>query len=133
MHQQLMNYICKAGIEDEIMTLHDSYVHSILPPHSLFKFMFSNFPEGCKRHLGADPTELLKFWTEFVKTPHGKLMCRSHPALKDKSPSELDHVIPLVAHGDGAPFSKKLSAMFVQWGSLLVTGAEPDIRFFSFS
>ncbi len=94
-------------------------VTHILYPHELFHMLFCRFPDSAKLYFGAEPSQLRKFWTQFLGTAYGREAADKLPALRNKAPSELDHCIPLIVHGDGCPVTKKSSAMFVQWGGLL--------------
>jgi hypothetical protein len=111
-----------------LVSLPDSYIDTILPPHKLFHFLHENAKSGFSRYLSSDPARLAAFWQRFVETPHGR-SCRS--AIEALHADDLSHTIPVVLHGDGGPFSKTRSAMFVQWGALLSSGAESDTRFFA--
>lgn len=94
-------------------------VTHILYPHELFHMLFCRYPDSAKLYFGAEPSQLRKFWTQFLGTAYGREAADKLPALRNKAPSELDHCIPLIVHGDGCPVTKKSSAMFVQWGGLL--------------
>ena len=93
-------------------------VTHILYPHELFHMLFCRFPDSAKLYFGAEPSQLRKFWTQFLGTAYGREAADKLPALRNKAPSELDHCIPLIVHGDGCPVTKKSSAMFVQWGGV---------------
>ena len=94
-------------------------VTHILYPHDLFNMLFCRFPGPFKLHFGAEPERLEHFWGKFLLTAYGREASTKLAALRGKSPPELDHCIPLIVHGDGCPVTKKLSALFVQWGGML--------------
>ena len=94
-------------------------VSHIIYPHLLFAFLAEHYTKEFELYMSAAPDRLADFWQGFLKTSYGAKMRRSHPVLCTLTIDELAFCVPLIVHGDAAPFSKRRSALFVQWGALL--------------
>jgi hypothetical protein len=94
-------------------------VTHIIYPHVMFGMLYHRFRQQFILHMGAEPERLQAFWTKFLATDYGKTCAITMNCLRGKTPADLDHCVPCIVHGDACPVSKKKSALFCQWGSLL--------------
>jgi hypothetical protein len=81
--------------------------------------MAEHFLKEFEQYVSTTPAQLASFWQCFFKTRYGSRFRDSHPSLRLLDIDDLAHVVPLALHGDAAPYSKKRSALFIQWGALL--------------
>ncbi len=81
--------------------------------------MATHFNKEFHMYVASPPEKLAAFWQTFLRSDYGRRLAGTHPAVLGRCIDDLAYLIPIVLHGDAAPFSKKKSAMFVQWGSLL--------------
>lgn len=100
-------------------------VNHIIYPHELLHMMFKKYRDQFTLHLGADPAKLRSFWARFLPTDHGRALVSSKPQLQGKTASDLDHLVPLICHGDAAPVTHKKGAMFAQWGGHVLAILKP--------
>ena len=105
-----------------IDNIDDSIVSDMVLPHKLFSRIANNFPQEFRTHLGGDPVALRRFWFGILSSDEGRRLVSQHQHLRNRSLDELQCVIPLVVHCDGAPITKKTSAMVLQWGSVIGQG-----------
>lgn len=118
-HRQSLDMFARGEHDKLVRPIGGSCVTHIVYPHELMNYIHRNFPHAFEHHLGANPTKVKDFWRQFLSTPYGVELHQSHPAIRGKTPDELSHCLPLLLHADAAPYAKKKSAVFVQWGSLL--------------
>ena len=115
---------------DEYITAIDSdgQIRDLVLPSSFYR-MLSKKPALFRRHLGARPDDVENFWRNLFSSPRGQRLRRCHPQLVGKSPSDLRHSLPLWLHEDSGPFSKRHSTTILNFGSLLGTGKDFQVRF----
>ncbi len=94
-------------------------VTHIIYPHSLFAYLAEHYVQEFELYLAAAPSRLAEFWKGFLRTRYGARLRATHPTLSKLNIEELARCVPLTLHGDAAPYTKKRSALFVQWASLL--------------
>ena len=94
-------------------------VSHIIYPHLLFAFLAEHYSREFELYMAAESAGLSVFWRNFLTTDYGARLRSRHVVLRDLDITDLAWCIPLVLHGDAAPYSKKRSALFVQWGALL--------------
>ena len=100
-------------------TIGDGCVTHIVYPHEFFHKLSVDQPVALAHYVGCNTTLTLPFWSGFLETPYGRRLARSHPAVRGKTMAELSYLVPLIVHGDAVPITKKKSAVFAQWGSLI--------------
>ena len=76
-------------------------------------------PDAFEHNVGCQTVLTVPFWMGFLETPYGQRLLRLHPRLRGKTIDELAYLVPLIVHGDAVPVTKKKSAVFTQWGSLI--------------
>ena len=107
------------GHDQMVRPVDASHVKCMIEPHDLFGLVFRRFPDAFRIHMGADAGLCTQFWETFLTTEYGVHVHHHHPIIKNKTAAQLCHCIPLVLHGDAVPYSKKKSALLIQWGSLI--------------
>ena len=112
-HSQLLSLFCTEDLAGMVRPIQAGVVDHIVFPHELFSYIAAKREEAFELHLGATVAKVMAFWAKFLVTPYGQYR------FPGKSPEDLQRCIPLVLHGDAAPYSRKQSALFAQWGSLL--------------
>jgi hypothetical protein len=112
-HSQMLTTFCPRDLANMVRPITAGCVTHIIYPHEVFNFIARDHPAAFKAHLGADVDKLLQFWTAFLETPYGR------HRFADRTPSSLTHCIPMILHGDAVPVTRKQSALFAQWGSLI--------------
>lgn len=125
--------LCSSGAAGSlVMTLPEGYVRAIIPPHRMFRYIHQTFANEFRIRMGAQPGHILTWWRKLFQTPLGHQLRTYHQQLIGKRPEDLQYTIPLVVHNDAAPYTKRKSASFTVWGSVLGIGSEIESRFFQF-
>ena len=83
-----------------------------------------------QRYMTTTSEQLAKFWAGLLRTSFGQRLLVVHPSLRELTIDDFAVTVPLTIHGDAAPYGKRRSALFVQWGSLLGVHVTLSIRHF---
>ena len=105
----------------------EEVTHALLP--SQWVRIIMQYPHEFQRRFGADRAKLRSFWSDFLARPCNADIVRDHPAIRGKTLDQLETMVPLVAHTDGAPFSKTSSCNCLSFSALLGEGDEKLTRF----
>ena len=110
---QLLDLFRTEDMTSIVRQIAGGVVSHVVLPHVLFSFLARRYPEAFRMHLGADVNKTLPFWTKFLATSYGQ------HRFPGRVPTDMQYCLPLVVHGDAVPVTRRLSALFAQWGSLL--------------
>ena len=132
MHRHLVNCFKGFGFGKLIEDLPLSLVTQIVPPHLLMGYICKH-QEQFERCLGAQATQVHKFWVGLYESHDGHKLFMEHAQLIGKTPDDMVHVLPLVIHEDAGPYAKSRSCVEVSWSSLLGEGPEKECKFLSFT
>ena len=126
-HRQLLLLFGTDDCSELVESIPDSQVDSFVFPHDVIALLARKFPLEFKLHLGADVPRLKVFWTGFRSSAAGRDFINNHPHLRGRS--DLDHVVPILVHADGAPVAKKTKVVLLQWASLIGLGSDKETLF----
>ena len=114
---------CKLG--DLIRRINgDGGVSCMVLPSTFSRWFHSIDRPKFLKMWGADATILERFWTSLFSSQEGREYRQMHPGIRNKTPFDLRHTIPVTIHEDATPFTKRKGTNVVSWSPLLGMGTD---------
>ena len=104
-------------------------VDCVIAPTAIFNILLARSPVKFAQVMGAQEERLVAFWTGLFASPQGLEFQRLHPHLRNKSPEDLKHTVPLRLHEGAGPFSKGGSVNVISWSPLRGRGIELESKY----
>ena len=127
-HEGICGLLRRCGVLECLTRYPDEGVSDFVLPSTWVRVL-KEYPHEFNMRLGADQPKLRRWWTDFASRPCNAGVMANHPAVAGRSMAELAHVVPLVIHSDGAPYSKSRSMVAINFSSLLGVGEAKLTKF----